>query len=186
MIERWPISIKLNENDKSVVRAAKYINICHCPRSLSQRKQELKYNGTTNVKITVPIKCQDFLLPSFWDKNGILTLSIKNALITEAAAMQINWYSTNQPALAAESPNTCIRTTKRNELSNWRTMSFITWPTPQAKRWKAGVRDCESDSIYRQHSFDILMFFITCQINLMSVLIYAGIVIWIMCKDCKF
>ena len=166
MIERWPISTKLNENDKSVVRAAKYIIICNCQRSLLQRKQGLKYNGTTNVEITVPIKCQDFLLPSFGDKNGILTLSIKNALITEAAATPIRLYNTNQPALAAERPNTCIKTTKRNEMSNWRTMSFIMWPTPQAKRWKARVPDCESDSKYRQHRFDILMVFITCQINL--------------------
>lgn len=104
------------------------------------------------------MKCQDFLLPSFRDKNGILIRSSKNVQRGVAAAWEIFPYSASTPASVAESPTTFMKKTKRNEIS-WLWISFYTLPTPQEKRRRTGVRDSEFGSVeHRQHTLDIPMF----------------------------
>ena len=150
MIDRCPISIKLTANDKIAFSVAMYIIFCHSPPSLGHRKH--------GVKNTVPIKCHDFLLPSFRDSNGMLILSTKNAVSGADAPTVISPNSVNQPVMAAERPSTFMKKTNRNEKRSWWVMLFITWPTPHEKRWRSGLSDFKSASVFRQHNFDAPMF----------------------------
>ena len=147
MIDKCPTFIRVPPKARMVLSTPIYTISCHCPPSLWQGKQVLKNKGIKTASTIFAIRSQLFLLPSFRDRTGIFTLSTRKAQRGENTTWVSSFWRISQPALAAERLRTFMKKTSVKEKTSWRNMSSITWPTPQQRRWIAGVPEFEAGSI---------------------------------------